>query len=119
GIDVAKVDRFAISKGQFNVTIGNDEKSWPVADLNAIAATSCSYCNDLTGMNSDISCGNIGSDEGWTTVIIRSSKGEKVFKEVVKAGLVEAEEIDEGAFAAVVNTARSKRNRLYTLEPHH
>ncbi|MFW9926121.1 MAG: Coenzyme F420 hydrogenase/dehydrogenase, beta subunit C-terminal domain, partial [Candidatus Thorarchaeota archaeon] len=25
GIDVAKVDRFAISKGQFNVTIGNDE----------------------------------------------------------------------------------------------
>ncbi len=119
GIDIAKVDRFAISKGQFNVTLGDDEKSWPVADLNAIAANSCSYCHDLTGMNSDISCGNIGSDEGWTTVIVRSKEGEKVFKEVVKAGFVEAEEIDDKAFAAVVNTARSKRNRQYTLEPHH
>ncbi|MFX1484429.1 MAG: Coenzyme F420 hydrogenase/dehydrogenase, beta subunit C-terminal domain [Promethearchaeota archaeon] len=119
GIDIAKVDRFAISKGQFKVTIGEEERTWPVADLNAISATSCSYCHDLTGMNSDISCGNIGSDEGWTTVIVRTKQGEKIFKEVVKAGLVEAEEIDEKAFAAVINTARSKRNRHYTLEPHH
>ncbi|MFW9794788.1 MAG: Coenzyme F420 hydrogenase/dehydrogenase, beta subunit C-terminal domain [Candidatus Thorarchaeota archaeon] len=119
GVDIAKVDRFAISKGQFMVTVGDDEKSWPVADLNAIAASSCSYCRDLTGVNSDISCGNIGSDEGWTTVIVRSKRGEKVFKEVIKAGLVEAEEIDDKAFAAVVNTARSKRNKLYKLEPHH
>ncbi|MFW9812858.1 MAG: Coenzyme F420 hydrogenase/dehydrogenase, beta subunit C-terminal domain [Candidatus Thorarchaeota archaeon] len=119
GVDIAKVDRFAISKGQFMVTVGDEEKSWPVADLNAIAATSCSYCLDLTGMNSDISCGNIGSDEGWTTVIVRSKQGEKIFKEVIKAGLVEAEEIDEKEFAAVVNTARSKRHKLYKLEPHH
>ncbi len=118
-VNIDKVDRFAISKGQFKITIGDDEKSWPVADLNAIAATSCSYCHDLTGMNSDISCGNIGSDEGWTTVLIRSAHGEKVFKEVVKAGLVEAEKIEDKAFAAVVNTARSKRNRQYKLEPHH
>ena len=119
GVDIAKVDRFAISKGQFSVYIGDDEKSWPVADLNAIAASSCSYCQDLTGMNSDISCGNIGSDEGWTTVIVRTELGEKVFKEVVKAGLIEAEEVEDKAFAAVVNTARSKRSRLYKLEPHH
>ncbi|MFW9891261.1 MAG: Coenzyme F420 hydrogenase/dehydrogenase, beta subunit C-terminal domain [Candidatus Thorarchaeota archaeon] len=119
GIDIEKVDRFAISKGQFNVTVGDDEKSWPVADLNAIAASSCSYCHDLTGMNSDISCGNIGTDEGFTTVIVRTKEGEKVFKEVVKANLVEAEEIDESAFAAVVNTARSKRSKLYKLDPLH
>ena len=119
GVDISKVDRFAISKGQFNVTIGGDEKSWPVAELNAIAASSCSYCHDLTGMNSDISCGNIGSDDGWTTVIVRSAQGEKVFKESVKAGIIEAEEIDNDAFAAVVNTARSKMNRQYKLEPHH
>ena len=61
----------------------------------------------------------VSSDDGWTTVIVRSKQGEKVFKEVVKAGLVEAEEIDDKAFAAVVNTARSKRNKLYKLEPHH
>ncbi|MHA2026600.1 MAG: Coenzyme F420 hydrogenase/dehydrogenase, beta subunit C-terminal domain [Candidatus Thorarchaeota archaeon] len=119
GVKIDKVDRFAISKGQFMVTVGDEEKSWPVADLNAIAATSCSYCLDLTGMHSDISCGNIGSDEGWTTVIVRTKQGEKVFKEVIKAGLIEAEKIEDKAFTAVVNTARSKRNKLYKLEPHH
>ena len=119
GIDIGKVDRFAITKGNFIVTIGEEEKSWPVKDLDAIASSSCSYCTDLTGMNSDLSCGNIGSDDGWTTVLVRSKKGDKVLKAVIKEGLVEAEEIDEKALQAVINTARSKKNKRFKLKPPH
>ncbi|TET09864.1 MAG: hypothetical protein E3J86_07080 [Candidatus Thorarchaeota archaeon] len=31
----------------------------------------------------------LGSDEGWTTVLIRSTQGEKIFNEVVKADLLD------------------------------
>ncbi|MHA2351807.1 MAG: Coenzyme F420 hydrogenase/dehydrogenase, beta subunit C-terminal domain [Candidatus Thorarchaeota archaeon] len=119
GIDIGKVDRFAITKGNFIVTIGEEEKSWPVKDLDAIASSSCSYCTDLTGMNSDLSCGNIGSDDGWTTVLVRSKRGDKALKAVIKEGLVEAEEIDEKALQAVINTARSKKNKRFKLKPPH
>ena len=119
GIDIAKVERFAITKGNFIVTIGGEDKSWPVKDLDAIASSSCAYCTDLTGMNSDLSCGNIGSDDGWTTVLVRSKKGEKVLKAVIKDGLVEAEKIDEKALQAVINTARSKKNKRFKLMAPH
>jgi coenzyme F420 hydrogenase subunit beta len=101
------------------VTIGGEEKSWPVKDLDAIASSSCAYCTDLTGMNSDLSCGNIGSDDGWTTVLVRSKRGDKVLKAVIKEGLVEAEEIDEKALRAVINTARLKMNKRFKLMPPH
>ncbi len=119
GIDIKKVDRFAITKGNFIVTVGGEEKSWPVKDLDAIAASSCSYCTDLTGINSDLSCGNIGSDDGWTTVLVRSRRGDKVLKAMIKEGLVEAEEIDEKPLQAVINTARSKKHKRFKLKPPH
>lgn len=119
GIDIGKVERFAIAKGDFMVTVGGEVKSWPVKDLDAIAASSCSYCNDLTGMNSDISCGNIGSDEGWTTVIVRSKQGLQLLKTAIKEGIVEAEEIDDKALQAVINSARFKMNKRFKLKPPH
>ncbi|MFX1605481.1 MAG: Coenzyme F420 hydrogenase/dehydrogenase, beta subunit C-terminal domain [Promethearchaeota archaeon] len=119
GIDIGKVERFSITKGNFIVTIGGEEKSWPVKDLDAFTASSCAYCTDLTGMNSDLSCGNIGSDDGWTTVLVRSKRGEKVLKALIKEKLVEAEEIDDKALQAVINTARSKKHKRFKLKPPH
>jgi coenzyme F420 hydrogenase subunit beta len=119
GIDIRKVERFAIAGGNFMVTVGGDVKSWPVKELDYIAASSCSYCTDLTGMNSDISCGNIGSDEGWTTAIVRSDRAEKVLRKAIKEGILEGEELDEKAVQSVVNSARFKMNKRYKLTPSH
>ena len=119
GIDISKVERFAIAKGDFMVTVGGEVKSWPVKDLGAITASSCSYCTDLTGKNSDISCGNIGSDEGWTTVIVRSERAAKLIKKAVKDGIIKAEEIDDKEVQTVINSARFKMNKRYKLEAAH
>ncbi len=118
-IDIKKVDRFAIAKGEFMVTVGGETKNWPIKDLDYIASSSCAYCTDFTGMNSDLSCGNIGSDDGWTTVIVRSKQGEEALKLAVKEGVIEAEELDENALQAVINTARSKMNKKYKLKSPH
>jgi len=118
-IDIKKVDRFAIAKGEFMVTVGGETKNWPIKDLDYIASSSCAYCTDFTGMNSDLSCGNIGSDDGWTTVIVRNKQGEQALKLAVKEGIIEAEKLDENALQAVINTARSKMNKRYKLESPH
>jgi len=119
GIDIGKVEKFEIASGNFMVTVGGEVKSWPVKDLDPIASSSCAYCNDLTGTSSDISCGNIGSDDDWTTVIVRSKQAEKMLKAAIKNGVVEAEEFDDKAIQAVINSARFKMNKRYKLLPAH
>jgi coenzyme F420-reducing hydrogenase beta subunit len=118
-IDIKKVNRFAIAKGEFMVTIGGETRSWPVKDLDSVAASSCAYCSDFTGINSDISCGNIGSDENWTTVIVRSNRAEKLLKTAIKEGIMEAEELDDKAIQSIVNSARLKMNKRYSLQSAH
>jgi coenzyme F420 hydrogenase subunit beta len=119
GIDIEQVKRFAIASGDFMVTVKGEVKSWPVKDLDNIAASSCSFCNDLTGMNSDMSCGNIGSDEGWTTVIVRSERAAKLLKVAIKEGIVKAEEIHDTELQAIINSARFKMNKRFKLKPSH
>ncbi len=113
GIEISKVTRMAISGGKFLVTYNGGEKDWPIAELDHIAAKSCEFCRDLTCKGSDISCGNIGSDEGWTTVILRTEKGEKIFKELVKKGLLTAEPLEEKSIRLVERIARSKAMKHY------
>jgi len=120
GIDIDKISRMAIAGGKFTITTaGGESKEWPIADLNSIAARSCSYCHDLTAKSSDISCGNIGSEEGWTTVIIRTKVGEKAFNMACKEGLIESEELDDKSIQTVLNVSRSKATRYYNMEPSH
>jgi len=119
GIKIEDVKRFAIAGGQFTVTLESGEKSWPVKDLDPAAATSCAYCQDLTGLHSDLSCGNIGSDEGWTTVLVRSAIGEKVLKGALKDGMIEAEELEAKTVRTVANSARFKKNKFYKLTAPH
>lgn len=119
GIKIQEVKRFAIAGGQFTVTTDKDEKSWPVKELDPTAATSCAYCQDLTGLNSDLSCGNIGSEEGWTTVLVRTATGEKVLKGALKAGIIEAEELEPKSVRIVANSARFKKNKFYKLTAPH
>jgi coenzyme F420 hydrogenase subunit beta len=119
GIKIEDVKRFAIAGGQFAVTLESGDKSWPVKDLDPAAATSCAYCQDLTGKNSDLSCGNIGSDEGWTTVLVRTAMGEKVLQGALKADIIEAEELEPKSVTTVVNSARFKKNKFYNLTAPH
>lgn len=118
-IAIKDVSRMTIAGGKFIVTTSTGDHEWQVADLNEAAAKSCSYCHDLTATNADITCGNIGSPEGFTTVIVRTQKGEKFFLQCVKEGLIEAEPLDEKSIQIIENVARNKATRYYKMDPAH
>ncbi len=118
-IDINQVSRFAIAGGQFKVSVGGEEQSWPVGDLDSAAASSCAFCPDFTGKHSDLSCGNIGSDEGWTTVLVRTEHGAKVIKDALKDGAIEGEQLESDALLSVMNSARFKMNKYYGLSLKH
>jgi coenzyme F420-reducing hydrogenase beta subunit len=62
--------------------------------LNNAVEERCCDCPDFTAKYSDISVGSVGSDDGYSTVIVRSDIGEKLFESLDLAkGEVNKEEV--------------------------
>lgn len=117
GLDIKGIRRMTISSGVFTASTSAGKQEWPVKDLSHAAAKSCSYCRDFTCKNADLSCGNVGSDAGWTTVLVRTERGEKVLQDAAARGILDAERIDPKSLEPIEKAARSKAMRYYSLKP--
>ncbi|HDH28915.1 MAG TPA: coenzyme F420 hydrogenase subunit beta [Euryarchaeota archaeon] len=85
--DVTKTD---ITKGKLFVwTKDGKTHEKPVKEFADLAPESCEICRDFTATFSDITCGSIGSDDGWTTVIVRSQLGMDLLNAAKEKGYIE------------------------------
>ncbi|MFQ6136915.1 MAG: Coenzyme F420 hydrogenase/dehydrogenase, beta subunit C-terminal domain [Candidatus Hydrothermarchaeales archaeon] len=85
--DVVKTD---ITKGKFIIWTKDgkrQEKSVKVFDEHVPEA--CLMCTNFTSTFSDISVGSIGSEDGWSTVIVRTDKGSELLDKAVEGGYLE------------------------------
>ncbi len=116
GIRMEDVERFTIAKGVFRASTVSGDREWPIAELSSTAAKSCQYCRDFTCRDSDLSCGSVGSDEGWTTLLVRTEHAERIIEEAVGVGVIRAEQLTDKEIRQVENLARLKMMRIYSLE---
>jgi len=58
----------------------------PFEDLDPIARPACMVCPDFSAEFSDLSFGGLGSPEGYTTVLVRSETGKRVYQGALAAG---------------------------------
>ena len=94
--DFKKITKMDISGGKFIIYLDSGEDlRVPLNDVKSYARPNCHYCEDLTADYADVSVGSIGSGSGWSSVIIRNIKGEKLFNDAVKAKLIEAKSLNE------------------------
>jgi coenzyme F420 hydrogenase subunit beta len=57
-------------------------------DLNDVARRACFACRDFSNVYADISFGGLGSQDKFTTAIIRTSLGEQVYNNALKEGYI-------------------------------
>ncbi len=94
--DFNKVTKMDISGGKFIIYLDSGEDlRVPLNDVKSYARHNCHFCEDLTCDYADISIGSIGSPSGWSTVITRNKKGEKIYKEAIKAGIIESKSLKD------------------------
>lgn len=94
--DFNKITKMDISGGKFIIYLdSNEDLKVPLKDVKSYARHNCHFCEDLTADYADISVGSIGSPSGWSSVITRNKKGEKIFKEAIKAGLIESKSLKD------------------------
>ncbi|MHA2270991.1 MAG: Coenzyme F420 hydrogenase/dehydrogenase, beta subunit C-terminal domain [Candidatus Hodarchaeales archaeon] len=111
--DIAKM---TITKGKFRIfTKAGEAKDWPVTEMDHLRSSSCYYCRDLTSENADISVGSVGSPEGWSTILVRSSIAEDLLLDAANAGYIELAPLTRFGKRAMLNLAQMKKVQLYTI----
>lgn len=94
GIDPSDVKKVGI-KGKILVTMKSGEtKTVALKDAKKYAYSFCSSCPDFSAELADISVGGLGLN-GWTLTVLRSEKGEELFRKAEKEGLIRARSIEE------------------------
>jgi len=77
GVDVRDAVKMNFHKGKFTVETTKETKEVPIKDVAPMARKGCHFCCDYTSYYADISVGSVGSDDGWSTIFVRTEKGEK------------------------------------------
>jgi len=96
GVDASKVDKFEIKSGRFIAHTGSDEPySVKLSKVKDNVRPCCHNCGDFTSEFADISVGNVGTPDGWSTVIVRNERGAAALRSAEKAGLIEVKPLEE------------------------
>ena len=82
GVDLDQAKKTQIHNGKFIVEIDGKESSAKIKEFHDAIQGGCGYCNDFVGRIADISVGSVGSNEGFSTVIVRSNSGKKLLENV-------------------------------------
>ena len=112
------IEKFQIDKGFVFLLLKTKETvRIPLSVAKRIIRKNCNICAELTSETSDISIGSIGSEDGWSTLIIRTEKGEEIVNGAIEDKFIEAKELKDSQFALLNKIAESKINKnLETIE---
>ena len=83
-----------IGKGKFTVyTERGAVTQIPLGATHKYEQPGCHVCLDYVANMADVSTGSVGTPDGWSTVFVRTKKGEDVWSKAVAAGYFETKDI--------------------------
>lgn len=110
-VDPSDISKMDINKGRFIIyDQDNNISDIPIKRIKKYGRLGCFFCDDLTAENADISVGSIGSEPGWSTVIIRTKRGAKFFQKALDLNKIIKKDIkeDSKSFKQLSKIAKSK-----------
>jgi coenzyme F420 hydrogenase subunit beta len=82
GVELAEIGKIDVIHGRLLVEDrdGATIVDEPIKDFHGAALKGCDECADFLGRAADISVGSVGSDSGWSSVLVRTEAGSEAFK---------------------------------------
>ena len=116
GIDPHDIKKMNIKAKLFVATKSGEDKVISLKEAKQYTRKSCLPCTDFSAELADISAGGLGLS-GWTLTVIRTEKGEEIFRDAEKAGLLKTKPIEEEkrALDLLIRLSKKKRQRRGSL----
>ena len=106
------IEKFQIDKGFVFLLLKTKETvKIPLSVAKRIIRKNCNICVELTSETSDISIGSIGSEDGWSTLIIRTEKGKEIVEGALEQKFIEAKDFTDSQFALLNKLAGNKKSK--------
>jgi len=110
-INPNEISKVSTEKSNFKMIFNANEetKEIPLNLLyNNAIRNACFSCSDYTASFADISVGNIGSEEGWRTLIIRNKRGKQVYDLAIESGILKQKVLTKDNEELVLEITRNK-----------
>ncbi|HVP94946.1 MAG TPA: coenzyme F420 hydrogenase subunit beta [Methanoregulaceae archaeon] len=96
GMKLESVKKMEIGKGKFTFMGERGQVvQLPLKVTHKYEQPGCHVCLDYVANLADISTGSVGSADGWSTVFVRSKKGDDIWAKAMAAGCFETKPIDQ------------------------
>jgi coenzyme F420 hydrogenase subunit beta len=96
GMKLESVKKMEIGKGKFTFMGERGQVvQLPLKVTHKYEQPGCHVCLDYVANLADVSCGSVGSPDGWSTVFVRSKKGDDIWTKAMAAGCFETKPIDQ------------------------
>jgi len=81
-VDLDRVSKVDVIRGRMIVEYrdGSLAVDEPVKAFHGTALKGCDECADFLGRSADLSVGSVGSMDGWTSVLVRTERGQLAFQ---------------------------------------
>jgi len=110
GLSMNDIDKFDVAE-EFNIFAGGRKLSFPITEVKSCVPRHCLVCEDFAAELADISIGSDGTTDGWSTVIIRTETGEKVFSGMEADGVVETKEVEDLVYIKQIAERKREKGR--------
>jgi coenzyme F420 hydrogenase subunit beta len=94
GLNFDDVDKTEIMKSIFYNYTKEGIYETAVSNLHRCVRDGCNACTDFSAELADISVGSVGSPKGWSTIITRSEKGDRLIDAMVGEDILEVAEAE-------------------------
>jgi len=110
GIDLNDIKKMNIKAKVLVTTKSGETHIIPLKEAKQYTRKGCTLCTDFSAELADISVGGLGLSD-WTFTIIRTKKGEELFRGAVREGFLKTRSVKEeqGAFDLLVRLSKRKR----------
>ncbi|MDO5852080.1 MAG: Coenzyme F420 hydrogenase/dehydrogenase, beta subunit C-terminal domain [Methanobacteriaceae archaeon] len=111
-INIESIKKFRIEKGFVTAFLDADKKiKIPLDEVQSCIRKNCQICDELTSETSDISVGSIGSQSGWSTIIVRTEKGQKIIDNLIENKQITTKDLTQTQMKILTNVANSKNKK--------
>jgi coenzyme F420 hydrogenase subunit beta len=109
GINPSTINKIVLDTEKIEVYVDNELRLEEHRfQINKYLRKSCKNCDDFTNRLSDISLGGVGSPEKWTTVLIRTERGIKIFEDATKGGYIKTKQLSNKGYEKIKALAKLK-----------